>query len=105
MGMPGVGHWRRQVVLTDLLSHIPRHTRDRGLHVRHAPLGCGDPVHACLTEAFVRRNGAPGVHLRWAICRHALAVAPPAALPIDTVGGLTEATHALGDLRSLGAAA
>jgi hypothetical protein len=101
--MHGVGHWRRQVELTDLLSHIPRNQLARGLHVRNDPLGFVDPVHAGLTEACVRRNGAHGIHLRLDICRHELAVAPPAALYIDKVVGLTDATKALGDLLSLGA--
>ncbi len=103
MGMHGVGHRRRQVELTDLLSHIPRNKLDRGLHVRNDPLGFVDPVHACLTEAFVLRNGANGVHLRLDICRNELAVSPHAALHIDKVVGLTDATDALGDLLSLGA--
>jgi len=101
--MHGVGHWRRQVELTDLLSHIPRNQLDRGLHFRNDPLGFVDPVHACLTEAFVLRNGANGVHLRLDICRNELAVSPHAALHIDKVVGLTDAPNALGDLRSLGA--
>src|SRR5438093_10083329 len=103
MGMHGVGHRRRQVELTDLLSHIARNKLDRGLHFRNDPLGFVDPVHACLTEAFVLRNGANGIYLRLDICRNELAVAPHAALHIDAVVGLTEATNALGDLLSLGA--
>jgi hypothetical protein len=103
MGRHGVGHRRRQVALTDLLAPIPRHKRDRGLHLRNAPLGFVEPVHACLPEAFGLSHGAHGGHLRWDICRHALAGAPHAALHIDKVVGRTDATHALGDLRALGA--
>jgi hypothetical protein len=105
MGMHGVGHRRRQVELTDLLAHLPRNKLDRGLHFRHDSLGFVDPVHACLTETFVLSNGANGISLRLDICRHALAVSPHAALHIDTVVGVSEATDALGDLRALGAAA
>ena len=46
---------------------------------------------------------AHGVHLCWAIGRNAPAVAAHAALQIDTVIGLADATDAWGDLRSLGA--
>ena len=101
--MQGVGPRRRQVALTDLLSHLPRNTLDRGLHCRNDPRGFVDPVHACLPEAFVLRHGAKGVHLRVDICRNELAVSPHAALHIDKVGDLADATDALGDLLALSA--
>jgi hypothetical protein len=80
MGMHSVGHRRRQVELTDLLSHIPRNKLDRSLHFRHNSLGFVDAVQACLTEAFVLSNGANGIYLRLDICRNELAVSPHAAL-------------------------
>src|SRR5712691_8787346 len=102
MGVQGVGHRRCQVELPDLLWHIPRNTLDGGLHVRHHPLGFVDAFQAGLTEAFVLRHAANGVHLLADICRNAPTVSPHATLSIDKVGGLADRTDALGDLLSLG---
>src|SRR6266498_3683803 len=105
MGMHGVGPQRCQVKLTDLLAHIPRNKRDRGLHLRNHPLSFVDPIQAALTETFVLSHAAHRVHLCVDICRNALAVSPHAALSIDTVGGLADGTDALSDLLSLRAEA
>ena len=102
MSMQGVGHRRRQVELTDLLAHIPRHKRDRGLHFRHHPFGFVDALQAGLTEPFVLRHAANGVNLPLDICRNEPTVSPHAAFHIDKVVGLAEVTDALGDLLSLG---
>jgi len=101
MGMHGVGHRRRQVQLTDLLSHISRDEFNGRLHFRHHPLGLINPVQACLTETFMQSNSANGANLCADICRNEPAVAPHAALQIDKVVGLADATDALGDLLSL----
>jgi hypothetical protein len=98
MSRHGVGPQRGQGTWTDLLSHLPRNTRDRGLHFRTHPLGCVDPLSAGLTATCVRRHAAQRVHRCMALCRNALAVAPPAALAIDPVVGLADGTEALRDL-------
>ena len=103
MGMQSVGHRRGQVELTDLLLHITRNKLDGGLHFRHHPLGFLDALQACLTETFVLRHVAKGVHLLADICRNEPTVSPHATLSIDKVGGLSDCTEALGDLLSLGA--
>jgi hypothetical protein len=53
----------------------------------------------------VLRHAANAVNLSPAICRNERAIAPHAALQIDKVVGLAEATDARGDLLSLGAEA
>src|SRR6266567_34598 len=105
MGRHGVGPQRCQGKLTDLLSHIPRNKRDRGLHFRNHPLSFVDPIQAALTETFVLSPAANRVHLCVDICRNALAVSPHAALSIATVVGLADGTDALSDLLALRAEA
>jgi hypothetical protein len=46
----------------------------------------------------VLRHGAHGISLRLDICHNELAVSPHAALHIDKVVGVAEATDALSDL-------
>src|SRR4029453_2615514 len=87
----------------DLLAHISRDECDGRLHFRHHPLGFLNPLQACLTEAFMLSNAAHGVNLYLDIGRNELAVAAHAALQIDQVVDLADATDALGDLLSLGA--
>jgi len=105
MGMHGVGPQRCQVKLTDLLSHLPRNTFDRGLPFRNHSLGFVDPIQAGLTETFVLRHAADRVHLCVDICRNELTIATHAALSIDHVVDLADGTEALRDLLSLRAEA
>jgi hypothetical protein len=101
MCVQGVGHWRGQSELPDLLPHIPRHKLDRGLHFRHHALGFVDPIQAGLREPFVLRNTAHDANLFADIGCNEPTVAAHAALQIDNVVDLADHTDALGDLLSL----
>jgi hypothetical protein len=86
-----------------LIAHRTRHKLDGGLHFRHHPQGFSDPIHAGLAEAFLLSHTANGVKVTGDIGGNQLAVSTHAALSIDQVVGLSDATDALRHLLSLGA--
>jgi len=101
MGVHGIGHWRRQVQLADLLPDIPRDELDRGLHFGHHALSFIDPAQGRLAEPFVLSNGTNRVNLFLDISRNELAVAPYASFSIDKVVGMADGANTPRDLLSL----
>ncbi len=95
LGVHRGGDRRCQGKPAGLLSHISRNTLDRGLHFRHHPLSCVDPVHAGLPEPCVLSHAAHRLNVRLDIGRHELAVTPHASFSINKVGGMAHGADAL----------
>jgi hypothetical protein len=87
--------------LVDVVADGTGDTRDGRLHFRHTPLGFLAPLETALAARCLRGDGAHGLQRRADICGDAPAVAPHAALQVDTVSGVAHGLEALGDLRAL----
>jgi hypothetical protein len=98
LGVHGAGCRRGHVQLIDLLPNRARNALNGRLHCGPHALGFLHALHAALAEACGLRQRADQVDVSLDITSHARAVAPHAALQGDTVGGVAEATEALGDL-------
>src|SRR5215510_8436123 len=101
LGVHGEGCGLLQVELIDLLPNIARDELDGGLHFRHHPLSFLDALQAGLAEPFVLGNSANLLEVRLEIRGHELAVSTHAALEIDKMIGMADATDALCDLLTL----
>jgi len=99
------GRGGRQVQLTHLLGHITRDELDGRLHFGNDALRFVNAIQATLSETFVLRHAANRVNLIMKIGGNELRISTHAALEIDKVVGLAEATDALGHLLALGAEA
>src|SRR5207253_826023 len=70
-------------------------------HFRNHTFRFGAALQAALTEPFVLGNGTDGVEVLLEVPGNEFAVAAYAALHVDTVVGVADGAHALGDLRTL----
>ena len=99
--MHGEGDRRRQIELSDLLTHITGDELDGRLHFRHHPLGFVDAFQAALAESFLLGNGANLLDVPLDIRGDELAVSAHPALEIDKVVVVANATDARLDLFTL----
>ena len=81
--------------------HSPRDALDRGLHCGDDALGWLNPRQAGLAQVFWLGQGTERIDRALAIPGNELAVAPPATLQVNNVGGVAEGAAALGDRLAL----
>src|SRR4029434_10037929 len=84
-GVQDEGDGRRQVELSDLLTHITRDELDGRWHFGHHPLGFRDAFHAALAESFVLGHRTHLLEVFVALRGNELAVSAYPALEIDQV--------------------
>src|SRR5215467_1915835 len=101
LGVHGKGDRRRYIELLDLLSDITRDELDGRLHFGHHPLGFLDTLQAALTESFVLGNGANLLDACLDIRGNEAAVSAHAALEIDKMVIVANATDTRLDLFAL----
>src|SRR4030095_14780478 len=85
LGVHNEGDGRRQVELSDLLTHITRDELDGRLHCGHHSLGFLDACHAALAESFLLGNRTNLLDVSLDIRGNELAVSAYSALEIDKV--------------------
>ena len=101
LGVHDKGNRRRSIELLDLLSDITRDERDSRLHFWHHPLGFLDTFRAALAEPFVLGNGANLLDMLLDIRGNESTVSAHAALEIDTMVIVANATDIRLDLFAL----
>src|SRR5262245_31080452 len=92
LGVPGTGNRRRYIALLDLLRDITRDERDSRLHFWHHPLGFLDPFQAALAEPCLLGNRANLLDMLLDIRGDESTVSAHAALEIDTMVIVANAT-------------
>src|SRR5215472_12896352 len=101
LGVHGKGDRRRDIELLDLLSDITRDELDSRLHFWHHPLGFLDPFQAALAELFLLGNGANLLDMLLDIRGNESTVSAHAALEIDKMVIVANATDTRLDLFAL----